>query len=294
MLKKFVINIIIFSTTVFILDLCIGRMLRYFYFNQKYGENYETTFVIDSVQADIIVFGSSPASHHYVSSIFKDSLNMSFYNTGKDNHGILYQTALLKSILKRYTPKIILLSNDGTDLYFGINSLSPYYHSHKEIRDILNLQKPKEKIKLISKIYPFNSIFFNIIKLNYRELKDSKKKNQFGYIPYNNILQEDIKMEPDTILSSEKIKAIDNFINIATNNGVKTYIITSPVHVRRMNYRPPKEFDSLKALHWDFYQDTIFQNNSKYFNDPLHLNHEGAIKFSNVIVDCIKKDTYSE
>jgi len=95
----------IFIIILIISDFLIGKTLRYIYFNETSGLDYRTTFAIDSTKADIIVFGASRANHHYVPTIFQDSLKMTFYDVGRDGQSIFYHLAILKAILKRYTPK---------------------------------------------------------------------------------------------------------------------------------------------------------------------------------------------
>ena len=108
MIKKVILNIALVLSVVFILDFTIGKTLRYYYFKESSGTHFRTTYAIEKTNADILIFGSSRANHHYVPAIFEDSLKMKFYNTGRDGNGIFFQLAVLKSILKRYTPKIII------------------------------------------------------------------------------------------------------------------------------------------------------------------------------------------
>ena len=108
MIKKIILNIIIVIGALFILDFGIGRTLRYFYFKETSGLHFRTTYAMEKTEADILIFGSSRANHHYVPEVFEDSLKMKFYNTGRDANGVFFQSAVLKSVLKRYKPKIII------------------------------------------------------------------------------------------------------------------------------------------------------------------------------------------
>ena len=126
-------------------DFIIGNLLRKLYFSQISGLLHRTTYSIDKTEADILIFGSSRANHHYDSKLFEESTGQYTYNTGRDGNFIFYQTALLKSILKRYKPKQIILDFEGTfafnqNDYDRIAALLPYYKSHKEIRDIVLLK----------------------------------------------------------------------------------------------------------------------------------------------------------
>ena len=145
MIKKIIFNLVIVALVVFVLDIAIGRMLRHYYFKETSGFHFRTTYSMDSAKSDILVFGSSSANHHYVPEVFEDSLKMTFYNTGRDGDGILFQTAILVSALKRYSPKLIILdySDDfkkNGDGYDSPTSLLPYYRTHKEVRKYIELK----------------------------------------------------------------------------------------------------------------------------------------------------------
>lgn len=68
----------------------------------------KTPFTIEKVDADVVVIGSSKASHHYVPQMLEDSLGMTAYNCGHDGCFFLYQNCIINMILDRYTPKMIL------------------------------------------------------------------------------------------------------------------------------------------------------------------------------------------
>jgi hypothetical protein len=145
---RFSVNLVLLFLIVFLFDWAGGAILRYFYFSQTSGLGYRTTYSIDSTRANILVFGSSRANHHYVPEVFEDSLKMSFYNTGRDGNFLFYNYAIFKAILKRYTPKILIMDINPDELYYNpdsydrLSSLLPYYKDHPEIRDIIELRGP--------------------------------------------------------------------------------------------------------------------------------------------------------
>jgi len=186
--SKFFIKIFYLFILVFILDFSIGYLLRYLYFNQKSGLQYRTTYSLEKTNQDIIILGPSTANHHYIPTIIEDSLNMTCYNTGRDGNGLLYNLAVQNAILKRYKPKLFivdirpsLLSDNFNDLE-RLSSLLPYYENHIEIREIVRKRSTFEDLKLISRIYPFNSSLLIIISNNLNHKKNSKIDYN-GYIP---------------------------------------------------------------------------------------------------------------
>jgi hypothetical protein len=283
-----------------LLDFFIGSLLRYYYFKQIAGEGYRTTYAIDSTTADILVFGSSRANHHYVPEIFEDSLKMTFYNTGRDGNFLLYNYAVFAAVMKRYTPKIVIFDLNPDDLFYDeasydrLSSLLPYYRNHHEIRDIVNLKSPYEKFKLISSIYPFNSSLMTI-GIGNMELNKQRKSDRKGYVPlkYNMI---------DTTLNSiSDFQGVSDKNNLNALNGIMKYCVDKNIHLLLIqspifsHVKPLKVNDIVEQMakrykieFWTFSNDSNFLHNPKYFQDQNHLNEIGAKCFSQIVVKRIK------
>ena len=164
----FLVKLFLFLIIVFLLDFATGSILKYLYYKQDSGLLYRTTYAIDSTKADVLIFGASRANHHYYPGAFEKRLHMSCYNAGRDGNDIFYHYAILQGVLKRYTPKIAILDFareeffKNQESYDRLSSLLPYYDRHPEMRSIIQLKSPYEKYKLLSKIYPYNSLIFTI------------------------------------------------------------------------------------------------------------------------------------
>ncbi|MBN2400396.1 MAG: hypothetical protein JXI33_08680 [Candidatus Aminicenantes bacterium] len=299
MVKKLVINIAIVAFVVIILDFAIGSVLRYFYFREISGIHFRTTYALEKADSDIIVFGSSRANHHYVPEIFENALKMSFYNAGRDGAGIFYHTAVLKSILKRNKSKVIILDYAGgfdkrERDYDRLSCLLPYYKYHDEIRRIIELKSSFERIKMVSAIYPFNSEILNIAIGNMKTNKDNYIDAQ-GYIPLDGELQAEIEFADNAInyeIDNNKVNYFKEFIFIAKKAGAKVIIIYSPIYEK---YQKKQEIDicrsicnSMNVPFLDFSKNNLFLQNRQLFRDVEHLNHKGAIVFSNIVVNKIK------
>src|SRR5450432_4813903 len=94
---------------VFILDFTIGHVLRYYFYKQECGRQYRAIYALDKTKADVLIFGSSTAYHLYKPPIIAARLKETCYNVGSPGQGVLFDYALLKSVLKRYTPMLIIL-----------------------------------------------------------------------------------------------------------------------------------------------------------------------------------------
>ncbi|WP_315814274.1 hypothetical protein [Paraflavitalea speifideaquila] len=147
---------LLYKLSIFVLiivagDFLLGQALRYWYFKQQSGLLYRTTYAMDMTNSKALIFGSSRANHHYHPRVIEEGLGLSTYNTGRDGNFILYNTAVLKSTLKRYTPSVIILDldifsfNQSPENYDRLSALLPYYKAHEEIRDIVELRSPFEK-----------------------------------------------------------------------------------------------------------------------------------------------------
>ncbi|HEY1870110.1 MAG TPA: hypothetical protein VGG71_03575, partial [Chitinophagaceae bacterium] len=108
----FFTRFLVLLVTVFLLDLIIGSVLKKFYFQQESGLDYRSTYSIEKTTADVLIFGSSTANHDYIPEIFGKVLGIPSYNVGRDGTSVFYDYSILKMILKRYSPKIIILDFD--------------------------------------------------------------------------------------------------------------------------------------------------------------------------------------
>lgn len=303
-----IIKIVVFIFFVAIIDKGLGHLLSKLYFNQKEGEIHSLNYVLSECNADILIFGNSRAQHHYDSRILSAALNMSCYNAGEDGgHSIIFPYAQIKIITERYTPKIIILEFSGVNNFPGaydrLSILLPYYKEYPEIRSLVQLRSPFEKIKLASSIYPFNSNVIDIIRFHTNIPDDFD-----GYIPLKKMLNIDLlKPEPEIVRQSEiraqvadsnMVNALKNIISLCKNKNISLFIITSPnfhqVNDKQSPQSPATEI-ALDIIHrnqvnyFDFSFDPVFAGHSEWFADKVHLNEEGAKVFSNMVTDSIRK-----
>ncbi|MES2848242.1 MAG: hypothetical protein V4685_04260, partial [Bacteroidota bacterium] len=286
----FFVNAALLFIIVLVCDKLGGKLLKHFYFKQTSGVMYRTTYSIEKTTAPLLVFGSSKANHHYTPEVFEKELGMEYYNTGRDGSHIFYHYAVLKSVLKRYTPKVIILDFTLFDIqkkqesYDRLSSLLPYYDTHPEIRPIVELKGETEKLKLLSAIYPYNSAAFTIFKGNTSGKADEEVKAK-GFMPLLRTWNKPIGPAPDTIDISNadtlKVKYFEAFIKYCKAAGVKLYISFSPMYLKYEQSPLPVETVKKLAANYqvDFYNfltDTSFTNHPQLFSDPSHLNDRGA------------------
>lgn len=297
----FAFKLVVLFAIVFAFDYSIGTILRHYYFKQESGLQYRTTYSIEETKAEILIFGSSRANHHYHPVVFENRMKASYYNVGRDGNFIFYHTAVLNGVLNRYLPKVVILDFNMSEFrnsrisYDRLSSLLPYHKSHPEMRSIIELKSELEKIKLISSIYPFNSSMFTIAVGNAGFNKRRKADIQ-GYVPLSRAWDGSILIDSNSMynIDSMKVKAYKSFIQNCIKSKVKLYVVCSPSYILFKNKDESviigKEIAKRNNIDFfDYSNDSIFINNPKLFADPFHLNDSGAIIFSNMLINSISQ-----
>ena len=307
-INQFFIRFFLIAIIILFCDLAIGTLLKVFYFRQKSGAPFRTTYSIDSTTAEILILGSSRANHHYVPEVFEGSLHNTFYNAGRDGNFILYNSAIFKAITTRYHPKMIIFDINPDEIVYTTNSyerlsnLLPYYHSHPVIRSTVNLRNPLEKIKLISSIYPYNSMLTTIAIGNLEYNKQRKSDNK-GYVPINikmkneriNAVQIDSK-KADSRIDENKTVALMDIITTCKKQKIMLIFVQSPIFVFNNDSYYNSLFSEMcsenDVSYFDLSNQPIFINHPDYFADRSHLNDEGAKVFSAMLIKKIQRTYY--
>ena len=285
---------------VVILDFGLGFILKQLYFGQTSGFQYRTTYSLEKTKAELLIFGSSRANHHYHPEKFEKKLNLTYYNTGRDGTSILYDYAILQGVLERYTPKIIILDfnisqfEKSQETYDRLSFLLPYYKTHKEIRHIVDLKGPNEKFKMISNIYPYNSSIFRIIAGN-SEFNKKRSRDTNGYVALTKIMTLHKPPAIETLnytIDSLKITIYESFIMDCINSKIKLYILCSPSSFKidfiDQSIKIGSEIaEKFNIPFIDFSNTPIFFNNCSLFADMYHLNDEGAKVYSDIVIDSL-------
>lgn len=292
----FTLKLTAFLLLLFLLDTSIGNVLRYFYFKQESGLQYRATFAIEQTKADILIFGSSRACHHYIPSVFEEKTGLSCYNVGRYGSPILYHLAVLKSVLKRYQPKIIVLDLNLQDFekregsYDVLSSLLPYYKTHPEMRSIILMRGKYEQMKLFSSIYPFNSEMLTIA-IGNTDLNKTRQNDEKGFISLNGKWDgavENYRFPQTYGLDEQKVKAYKEFIADCKKANTKLFVICSPYLSK--NRIKESSIETGKAIakandvaFFDYTNSPALLNRDLYYDSP-HLNGKGAKILTNLVL----------
>lgn len=286
-------------------DLIIGGGLRYLYSNQRSGIFYRISYAVNSTNAACLVLGSSRAAHQYDPDVFENKLRSTFYNCGNDAHYLLYSCAVASAIIKRYSPKYIIFdimpdefapSSSSLPLHKAQFSQLLPYHNNAAIWPYINLNSNFERIKLVSKIYPYNSDLADLVsgldqnahKYNkgYIELVQSEEMLKYNVVDTTKIFTE------DGAADSLAYHTFCNLIAELRKKNVTVLLVISPLAFKCSD----PITTSMCTLICKKYNNSRFMNftnkpywfRDKYFHDDFHLNGVGAKLFSAEVADFIK------
>lgn len=291
---KFLKKIVLFFLIIFAIDFFSGTLFKYMSTNSKGGYIAHHNTIIDKTNDDILIFGSSRAIHHYNPEIISKKLNMTCYNAGQDGNGIILFYGWWKLISQRYHPKLIiydittgfdLLKNDNHKYLGWLKEL----YDREPIPDIFESVDKTEKIKMLSKMYRYNSKFQQII-ADY--IHPIYKVQGNGFLPLHGSL-DTMRIESKLTQStpqfdSLKIRYLKNIIDEAGDSRI--IFIHSPIWygLDSTLLQPIKDICKRKnILFLDYSNDSDFVHNNSLFKDGTHLNENGADLFSHKIANTL-------
>ncbi len=296
-MKTFIYKILLFFFFLAVADFFIGGLLVEMQKRAKGGAFYERNYIADKAEEDILFFGSSRAMHHYVPSIVEDSMSLSSYNCGADGNGAVLMYGRYKLLTQRYTPKAIIY-DANIDYDFSANDNIKYishlrdYYDYPGIDSIFSVVDSKEKLKMNSKLYRCNS---KIISIASNFILNRKNENN-GYFPLYGTMEvipdAPEKNLPPVTVDSLKVAFLEAFVEDCNKRGIKLMFTISPFYFEQdMSAYAPLE--ALCEKHdiplLNCASDTIFLGKKEYFKDSTHLNHDGAVLFTSLIMPELKK-----
>ena len=291
-MKKYIIRILLFFAIVVLIDICFGKVFDYMVSHSKGGNTKETYDLLMKDQYDIVIMGSSRATHHYIPQMIEDSLRMTCYNAGADGNGIILMYGRYKLITNRYNPKVILYDvvrgfdiaeypeDDHNRRYLA--GLKDYFFQ-PGIKEIFTDVSSAEGIKNYSGLFRYNGDYFNHL----RNFLTTMPMSDKGYLP----LHGEMKSEPEKgdkstpVLDTLKLSYVRALAVDAKSRGIELIFIASPRYgADSSSVQPVKDIaEELGIPFWDYMDDPNFQK-LNYFKDFAHLNDEGAGKFTNEII----------
>lgn len=296
-MKKLFISLAFIFISLFIIDRIGGNLMWHAYQNTYSTTCYKTREVVNNVNQDVLILGSSRCAHHYVPSIISDSIGMSVYNGGFNGACIYSYYMVLNYILAHYTPKIVcldLITSDYTltnDPFKSIHIYAPYVGQNKGADEVFIADGSYWKYQL-SHLYRYNSLSLSIFsRLAVRYVPDFDN----GYYPIT-----DPHSYPTILSASDtpnnidplKIQYLHKFINLCKTHDIRLVFIISPSYTIASTdeYKPlqdiAKEYD-IPFL--DYHTKKTFIDHPEYFKDASHLWEKGAKLYSRIVSKDLKR-----
>lgn len=282
------------------MDLCLGGVSAWLYHRSKYGIFHRQQYILNESKDDIIILGSSRVSHHYIPSILTDSLGMSCYNAGSEGMCIYYHYAMLAAMIERgHCPKVVIydVMNFDTKEHPGptftldaaLDRLAPHYGEFACIDSLFALKGWKEKLKLQSKAYRYNSKLVQSIKCNFIPLPEDN-----GYEAVKGRLKESIQFDKeaydDCALDSLKLEYMRKLVLLAKQHQIRMFFVLSPYYLDN----PSRAYDAAKEIARmndveviDCYNEPALMKH-ELFRDRMHLNDKGAHVWSAYFAHILK------
>ena len=297
-LIKYLYKTLLFVALLLVIDFAVGNAIHYLFSKQKSGSIYRTLYSMDNTRADILIFGSSTASHSYKTSVFRELFpELTSYNCGNDGSSIFYHYAVLKMVLKRHTPKVVILDFIPGEFRFvpghyeKLSYLLPFVKGREEFLPVALLRSPFENIKLLSKTYPYNSLLVPMLGGVFN-IHSTNRSEDNGYVALQG--QWDYEIGTDSLnsyyqLDSCKVNYFNAFIDDCLKAETTLYISCSPSYVKHLerdnSVLVAKEIARREEIKFfDFTNDTSFINNRHLFRDIAHLNDAGADKYTRMLI----------
>lgn len=303
---KLIIRCAILLVATVLCDRIVGTGLEYLYYQQTHGDDYTTLYALTKADDNILIFGTSRASHHYNARLIGEQTGASCFNAGRDEMEIPYSKDLMRAIFKRHVPELVLLdigpmelSGEKEVVYQRIaTAFMPYADKYPMFDSAISKAGEMELWKLkASKIYAFNSKLGSMIQNAYTQLGHL---SDMGYEPlyktidtsiYKESIWDDI--DKDLPLSADYVNTLQDIIKLTAEHNVKLAIGISPFYFQH-DFSNNKSYSTIKRIAsetgvelLDFSNDPEFTQHPMLFQDDIHLNDTGAAIYTRKVVDLL-------
>lgn len=290
-MKKYLLQIALFFAIVAVVDFAAGKLFRYVQANRAGGRTGAEWYACRESNEDIIIMGSSRASHHYVPQMISDSLGMSCFNAGQDGNGIILQYGRWKMISERYVPKVLIYDVTSefdlqeNDNMAYVDRLKPFCDDG-EVKNYVADIFPMERWKLFSQMYRYNYKFLEMLS----DCVKSKDDQLCGYIPlYGQIRKEVAEGAPKTKVKAikfdeTKLQHLERLAQECKAKNTQLIFVVSPYFkggsFNEETFSPVSNLAAKYGLPFYYLNVSGFTDDPILFKDSYHLNDDGAKAFT--------------
>lgn len=299
---KFALSVVSIIFLLLIIDFTvnyIGNSLLVRLPNYAAGQIAKDNYRLNRITTDIIIVGSSRGVHHYIANQLCDSINnyinedYTLYNASLDGKFLNSNLCAIESILNRYTPKLLILETQDSELYSydyrDVFFSSMHYYSNNIVKKYIDNIGWKEKIKSSSSLFRYNQKALSLIGAFGR----SEKNTNNGYLPLFGIMKEEQNPnKSDNVSSNINSYTLNNLycvLEILKEKNIPIIITTSPMYKPTTSNKELTNICSeLNIPYIDLYNIDLFNSHAEYFHDSIHLNDKGAQVYTDMFFDYLK------
>lgn len=296
-MKRFIFKLCVFFFLLIITDVALGGIFKLYNYS-KGGEIHKIHTIMTKVAPEMLILGSSRASHHYCPDILHNSIDVNdikfVYNAGKNGNGTVISFGYLLAINQRSFPKYILCEitpefDISEDHLPDLSILYPYINIDG-IKELIEFFDPSEKVKLNSNSYRFNSVLLRLFPsmLKY-DIRNDGYEPLYGQMKISQVNKQEYK---NFKLSLKKVEILKKFILNAKDNGTKLIFAISPtfgvseIGIYNEEIKIISQYGVVVLNHLN---DDRFINSPEFFQDKVHLNDKGAKLYSKIVAEEINK-----
>ena len=299
-MRKFILKVLLFFITFFVVDKAFYVFLL---ISPKLEKDKRLESVITgNLNKDLIVLGSSRGARNIIAGQLEDSLNILAYNLSYPGSDIEFHDFLLSSVIKfNKKPKIILLVVDDPyelsfsgSIKFRFDRLYPLA-KYDYINNEMIKRGEKNNLSRTLILSRINRANFDL-RTKRSSIFDSLRICGSMTIPFEGNSRKLVfnSSKASYTICNElpnKIKAFNNIQNICFTNNIKL-IIVYPPNFKTLNTSFKKRIEELSHSSVSFltYDTTkeIYRNKDLFY-DENHLNENGAIIFTNEVINQLKE-----
>lgn len=278
-----------------------------------YWGEYEVINDVKSsrINADILIYGSSRAWHHYDPEIFKDSLHKSVYNLGMDGQNFSFQYFFHNYYLKfNKSPSLIIHSLDNftfdkRDYLVNKNKFVPYALWDNDIRNFVLRYEGFSMLDCYIPLIRYSGEELageKLLNLALNKKSNKRKSRNSGYQPLEGkkSLQKLLKETRDNSfnveLDKELIADYYKFILELKQKNITLIMVYSPEQREVELVLPERRYilelyariaKETNTVFYNYSTDSLSLDKSMFY-DITHLNKKGAEKFSSDLCKRLK------
>jgi len=316
-MKKFLIQINIFFIPLILIFIISDYIVTKGLQKTKFSDYKEWNEIYSgSIDAGIIINGSSRAWVHVSPKILDSSLNVNSYNLGIDGHTFLLQNFKFQEYLKYNSyPKIVIQTLDiftlnKRDDLFNFEQFLPFLYKN-DVRKITSKYNGFEKTDYFIPFYRYKNL--DIIKIgfleyfsvsnfinNFKPYLDNKQK---GYKGFDNVwdssFDEFKKNNPYGLsynIDSNTVELFNQFLLKCKKLNIKVLFVYTPEYIENQEltinrdeiFKIYNDFATKYDIEFlDYSKDTISYQKD-YFYNSQHLNKKGSELFTEKLANDIK------